>query len=196
MKRLLFTLTILSTFSLFATAQTKYEAEAAQRSNCDVVSGSQYSGGKAVKMTESNATLSFTIPIDKRGKYNISVAGDGIGGGKVVNCTVNGSTTTFQLNTYEEVKLGTFILKEGNNTVVRRLKRIMNIADLLFILSGILMVDTAYNFLLPLFRSAGSAGYYNYIEYVYNKWVILLLIAGVLEVYSTHRMSSEMRSEK
>jgi len=47
-----------------------------------------------------------------------------------------------------------------------------------------------------LFRSAGSAGYYNYIEYVYNKWVILLLIAGVLEVYSTHRMSSEMRSEK
>lgn len=85
---------------------------------------------------------------------------------------------------------------EGNNMVVRRLKRIMNIADLLFILSGILMVDTAYNFLLPLFRSAGSAGYYNYIEYVYNKWVILLLIAGVLEVYSTHRISSEMRSEK
>jgi mannan endo-1,4-beta-mannosidase len=118
MKRLLFTLTILSTFSLFATAQTKYEAEAAQRSNCDVVSGSKYSGGKAVKMTEDNATLSFTIPIDKRGKYNISMAGDGIGGGKVVNCTVNGSTTTFQLNTYEEVKLGTFILKEGNNTVV------------------------------------------------------------------------------
>ena len=118
MKRLLFTLTILSTFSLFATAQTKYEAEAAQHSNCDVVSGSKYSGGKAVKMTESNATLSFTIPIDKRGKYNISVAGDGIGGGKVVNCTVNGSTTTFQLNTYEEVRLGTFILKEGSNTVV------------------------------------------------------------------------------
>ena len=82
---------------------------------------------------------------------------------------------------------------EGNNMVVRRLKRIMNIADLLFILSGILMVDTVYKFLLPLFRSAGSADYYNY---VYNKWVILLLIAGVLEVYSTHRISSEMRSEK
>ena len=55
------------------------------------------------------------------------------------------------------------------------------------------MVDTVYKFLLPLFRSAGSADYYNY---VYNKWVILLLIAGVLEVYSTHRISSEMRSEK
>ncbi len=82
---------------------------------------------------------------------------------------------------------------EGNNMVVRRLKRIMNIVDLLFILSGILMVDTVYKFLLPLFRSAGSADYYNY---VYNKWVILLLIAGVLEVYSTHRISSEMRSEK
>lgn len=85
---------------------------------------------------------------------------------------------------------------EGNNVAVRRLKRIMNIADLLFVLAGILMVDTAYNFLLPLFRSAGSAGYYNYIDYVYNKWVILLLIAAVLEVYSTHRISSEMRSEK
>ena len=85
------------------------------------------------------------------------------------------------------------------NTIRRSgftLIELLIVVAIILILSGILMVDTAYNFLLPLFRSAGSAGYYNYIEYVYNKWVILLLIAGVLEVYSTHRISSEMRSEK
>jgi hypothetical protein len=85
---------------------------------------------------------------------------------------------------------------EGSNRNVRRLKRMMNLADLFFILAGILMVDTAYNFLLPLFRHAGSAGYYQYIDYVYNKWVILLLIAALLEAYTTHRIGAELRSEK
>lgn len=85
---------------------------------------------------------------------------------------------------------------EGKNPNVRRLKSIMNVADLAFLLAGILMVDTVYNFLMPIFRSSGSDGYYRYIEYVYNKWVVLLLIATILEVYTTHRIGSELRSEK
>ena len=85
---------------------------------------------------------------------------------------------------------------EGKNPTVRRLKSIMNVADLAFLLAGILMVDTVYNFLLPLFRTSGTEGYYRYIEYVYNKWVVLLLIAAILEVYTTHRISTELRSEK
>lgn len=85
---------------------------------------------------------------------------------------------------------------EGKNPTVRRLKSIMNVADLAFLLAGILMVDTVYNFLLPLFRTNGTEGYYRYIEYVYNKWVVLLLVAAILEVYTTHRISTELRSEK
>lgn len=84
---------------------------------------------------------------------------------------------------------------EGRNVNIRRLRRILSLADILFILSGILMVDTAYHFLLPLFRNSSGDGYYNYIQFVYNKWVVLLLIAAILEVYTTHRISSELQKE-
>lgn len=56
------------------------------------------------------------------------------------------------------------------------------------------MVDADRHFLLPLFT--GKAGYINYITYIYNKWVVVLLIAAVLEVYTTHRLSSELAKEK
>ena len=86
-------------------------------------------------------------------------------------------------------------LYEGRSTVVRRLKNILNVADLFFVLAAILMVDTCHHFLLPLFRNGGSDGYYTYIEYVYNKWVVLLLVAAILEVYATFRISNEMGRE-
>ena len=87
-------------------------------------------------------------------------------------------------------------LYEGNNLVVRRLKRIMNMADLLFVLAGLLMVDSAWHYLLPLFTRASADGYYLYLQYVFNKWVVLLLIAAILEVYTRHRISSELDKEK
>ena len=82
---------------------------------------------------------------------------------------------------------------EGEDFTVRRLKRIQDLAGILFILSGILMADTAYRFLLPLFMSRGDAGYYEYMSYVYNKWVVVLLIAVFLEVYTTHRISGILK---
>ena len=57
------------------------------------------------------------------------------------------------------------------------------------------MVDSVYHFLLPLFRNSSGDGYYNYIQFVYNKWVVLLLVAAILEVYTTHRISSELQKE-
>jgi hypothetical protein len=76
---------------------------------------------------------------------------------------------------------------EGTELTIRRLKRIQTLADLLFILAGIVMVDSAYGFFRPAF-----AQYIDYITYVYNKWVVLLLIAVVLEVYTTHRIDHEL----
>lgn len=72
---------------------------------------------------------------------------------------------------------------EGSQLAIKRLKRILNIADLLFVIAGILIVDSTYNFLRPAFENQES-----YITYVYNKWVLLLLIAAILEVYATHRI--------
>jgi len=37
--------------------------------------------------------------------------------------------------------------------------------------------------------------YITYIEYVYNKWVIVLLIAAMLQLYSMHRLGSELEKE-
>ncbi len=76
---------------------------------------------------------------------------------------------------------------EGNDTAIRRLKRIQNLADLLFVFAAILMVDSAYGFFRPLFSNV-----IDYINYVFNKWVILLLIAAILEVYTVHRIDHEL----
>ena len=43
---------------------------------------------------------------------------------------------------------------EGSNFVIRRLKRIQAVANIFFMLAGILMVDTAYMFFRPLFNSS------------------------------------------
>lgn len=84
----------------------------------------------------------------------------------------------------------------GTNITIRRLKNIQCIADIFFILSGILMVDSFYQWLRPLFHGENGTGYIIYIEYVYNKWVILLLVAALLEMYTTHRLGNELEKNK
>lgn len=79
----------------------------------------------------------------------------------------------------------------GSSFVIRRLKGIMNMADLLFVLAGVLMIDTETHFMRPMFSNQE-----HYINYVYNKWLVLLLVAVVLELYSTHRISHEMNKKK
>ena len=79
---------------------------------------------------------------------------------------------------------------EGSQLAIKRLKRILNIADLLFVIAGILIVDSTYNFLRPAFENQES-----YITYIYNKWVLLLLIAAILEVYATHRIDYLLKKQ-
>jgi len=79
---------------------------------------------------------------------------------------------------------------DGRSFVIQRLKRIMNLADLLFVVAGILMVDTAYQFLRTMFDS-----YDTYFSWLYNKWVVLLLIAAILEMYTMHRIDQELGKE-
>ncbi len=79
---------------------------------------------------------------------------------------------------------------EGDNFTVKRLKRIMSLADFLFILSGMLMVDSAFQLLRDAFLD-----YTSYLSLVYNKWVLLLLVAAFLEMYTMHRISSELKKE-
>ena len=76
---------------------------------------------------------------------------------------------------------------EGQSFVIRRLRRIMLLSDVLFLVSAVLMFASQGN----VFR----LDYITYLQYVYNKWVVTLLIAAVLQLYTTHRIANELEKE-
>ena len=76
---------------------------------------------------------------------------------------------------------------EGQSFTIRRLRRMMLLSDVLFLVAALLMFASKGNFL--------GLSYITYIEYVYNKWVIVLLIAALLQLYSMHRIGSELEKE-
>lgn len=76
---------------------------------------------------------------------------------------------------------------EGTDTTIRRLRRIMIISDLCFLLAAVLMFANQNNFI-------GLQWTY-YVSYVHNNWVVALLIAAILQLYSTHRISRELDKE-
>lgn len=79
---------------------------------------------------------------------------------------------------------------EGQSTTIKRLKRIMTTADIFFVLSGLLMVDSAYQFMRYSFADVST-----YFNLIYNKWVLMLLVAAILEIYTMHRIGSELKKE-
>ena len=81
----------------------------------------------------------------------------------------------------------------GNNFVIKRLRRIMIIADICFVLAALLMIENAYLIIFPLMATT-IEGYNNYVHYFYNNWVVALLIAAILEMYTTHRISYELKA--
>lgn len=82
-------------------------------------------------------------------------------------------------------------LYEGSSQVVHRLKRIQAVVDIFFVLSGISVVDTVYAFARNWFSN-----YETYITYFCNKWVVFLLVAALIELYTTHRISHELKKEE
>ncbi len=76
---------------------------------------------------------------------------------------------------------------EGQNFTIRRLRRMMLLSDVMFLVSALLMFANQGNVF--------GLSYITYIEYIYNKWVITLLIAAILQLYSTHRIGSELAKE-
>ena len=84
---------------------------------------------------------------------------------------------------------------EGRDFTIRRLRRIQIISNVLFLLAGLLMIENTYNFLLPFFMNNMQNGLNNYVVFVMNKWVVVLLVAAIIEVYTTHRISHELDKE-
>ena len=76
---------------------------------------------------------------------------------------------------------------EGSNFTIRRLRRIMLLSDVLFLVSALLMLASQGN-VFPI-------DHITYLQYFYNKWVPTLLIAAILQLYTTHRIGQELDRE-
>lgn len=73
---------------------------------------------------------------------------------------------------------------DGTNFTVKRLRHIMLLSDVLFLLAALLMFANQGNFL--------GLNYLSYIKYVHNNWIVVLLVAAVLQLYASHRIAHEL----
>ena len=76
---------------------------------------------------------------------------------------------------------------DGRNVTIRRLRRMMLLSDVLFLVSALLMFASQ--------RNIFGLDHITYLQYVYQKWVVTLLIAAILQLYSFHRIGQELAKE-
>ncbi len=76
---------------------------------------------------------------------------------------------------------------EGTNFVIRRLRHMVIISDVLFLVAAFLMFANQSNFL--------GISHIQYIKYVQNNWIVVLLVAAVLQLYANHRIANELEKE-
>lgn len=79
---------------------------------------------------------------------------------------------------------------EGTSVVLHRLKRIQNVASILFVFAGISMVDTVYTFTEKWLGNPQL-----FYSILYGKWIVAILAASILELYTTFRISHELKKE-
>ena len=80
---------------------------------------------------------------------------------------------------------------EGKSPAIHRLKRIQNVANILFVFAGISMVDTVYTFTEKWLGNPQL-----FYSIFYGKWIVVMLVAAILELYTTFRISHEMKGEE
>lgn len=76
---------------------------------------------------------------------------------------------------------------EGRSVTIRRLRRIMLLSDVMFLVAALLMFAGQDNIF--------GLDHLTFLQYVYNKWVVALLIAAILQLYSMHRINQELEKE-
>lgn len=77
---------------------------------------------------------------------------------------------------------------EGTNFTIRRLRRIMLLSDFLLLLVAVLMfASQGY--------TMGLDYWFYYLSNVRINWVVVLLLAAILQLYTSFRMGSELEKE-
>lgn len=80
---------------------------------------------------------------------------------------------------------------KGGSLTIRRLLNIQLISGICLIFAGLLMVENFCKFVLP-FVSQDFDSQMTYLRVVHNNWSVLLLIGAIIQVYTAHRLGSEM----
>ncbi len=75
----------------------------------------------------------------------------------------------------------------GRNFNVRRLRRMLLLSDAMFLVAALLMFANHGNFL--------HFNYHFYIKYIHNNWIVVLLVAAILQLYASHRIANELEKE-
>ena len=76
---------------------------------------------------------------------------------------------------------------DGPNFTIRRLRRMMLLSDALFLVTALLMFANQGNFL--------GLQYVSYVKYVHNNWIVVLLVAAILQLYTSHRIGNELEKD-
>lgn len=102
---------------------------------------------------------------------------------KIVCWTFFAGSVLFMLSQSAQVYIGI-------NPTIIRLKNIQVLSEMFFLIAGILMIDSAYQIFRPFFDD-----YLTYFRYVYNKWVLFLLLGGIFRLYATFRIDAEIKKQ-
>ena len=73
---------------------------------------------------------------------------------------------------------------DGANVAIKRLRRMVIISDVCLLLAAVMMFANMDN----LFRLDAIT----YIKYVHNNWVVVLMVAAMLQLYTSHSISTEI----
>ena len=73
---------------------------------------------------------------------------------------------------------------DGDNVAIKRLRRMVIISDVCLLLAAVMMFANMDN----LFRLDAIT----YIKYVHKNWVVVLMVAAMLQLYTSHRISKEI----
>ncbi len=76
---------------------------------------------------------------------------------------------------------------EGSNITIKRLRHIMLLSDVLFMMAALLMIASRGNFL--------GLNWFTYVKYVHNNWIVILLVAAILQLYTSHRIANELEKD-
>ena len=76
---------------------------------------------------------------------------------------------------------------EGDNFTIQRLRRIMLMSDVLLILTAALMFADEGN---PF-----GLDHLTWLNYIHNNWLVLLLLAAIIQLYTVFRIDSELKKE-